>query len=197
MHISTDNKYLGKFTFANKYREGVSSLFKRLRSYYDLVILSGDNQSERENLMKLLPSKTKLFFNQKPEDKLEYIKHHQNEGAKVLMIGDGLNDAGALKQSDVGVALAENVNVFSPACDAIMDASKLSELDTFLKISKQAITIIKLSFTVSFLYNIVGLSFAITANLSPVVAAILMPMSSISIVIFTTIASNWVGRKLK
>lgn len=182
---------------ANKYREGVSSLFKRLRSYYDLVILSGDNQSERENLMKLLPSKTKLFFNQKPEDKLEYIKHHQNEGAKVLMIGDGLNDAGALKQSDVGVALAENVNVFSPACDAIMDASKLSELDTFLKISKQAITIIKLSFTVSFLYNIVGLSFAITANLSPVVAAILMPMSSISIVIFTTIASNWVGRKLK
>lgn len=103
--------------------------------------------------MKLLPSKTKLFFNQKPEDKLEYIKHHQNEGAKVLMIGDGLNDAGALKQSDVGVALAENVNVFSPACDAIMDASKLSELDTFLKISKQAITIIKLSFTVSFLYN--------------------------------------------
>lgn len=197
MHISTDNKYLGKFTFANKYREGVSSLFKRLQSYYDLVILSGDNQSERENLMKLLPSKTKLFFNQKPEDKLEYIKHHQNEGAKVLMIGDGLNDAGALKQSDVGVALAENVNVFSPACDAIMDASKLSELDTFLKISKQAITIIKLSFTVSFLYNIVGLSFAITANLSPVVAAILMPMSSISIVIFTTIASNWVGRKLK
>ena len=197
VHISTDNKYLGKFTFANKYREGVSSLFKRLRSYYDLVILSGDNQSERENLMKLLPSKTKLFFNQKPEDKLEYIKHHQNEGAKVLMIGDGLNDAGALKQSDVGVALAENVNVFSPACDAIMDASKLSELDTFLKISKQAITIIKLSFTVSFLYNIVGLSFAITANLSPVVAAILMPIRSISIVIFTTIASNWVGRKLK
>ena len=103
-------------------------MFNKLKKDYDLVILSGDNEGEKDNLTKLLPSKTKLLFNQKPEDKLEYIKYHQNEGAKVLMIGDGLNDAGALAQSNVGIAISENVNVFSPACDAILDASKFNNL---------------------------------------------------------------------
>jgi len=197
VHISTNNNYKGKFTFYNNYRKGVSKLFNTLKERYDLVILSGDNEGELENLKKLLPAKTKLLFNQKPEDKLEYIKYHQSEGAKVLMVGDGLNDAGALAQSNVGIALSENVNVFSPACDAILDASKFNILHKFIKASKSAITIIKWSFVLSFMYNCIGLYFAITGQLSPVVAAILMPLSSISVVTFTTIATNYLGKKLK
>ena len=197
VHVSTNNQYKGKFTFYNKYRKGLSKLFNKLKKDYDLVILSGDNAGEKENLTKLLPSKTKLFFNQKPEDKLEYIKHHQNSGAKVLMIGDGLNDAGALAQSNVGIAISENVNVFSPACDAILDASKFNRLFKFIKASKSAIKIIKWSFVFSFIYNIIGLYFAVTGQLAPVIAAILMPLSSISIVVFTTICTNVLGRKLK
>ncbi|GAA4951055.1 heavy metal translocating P-type ATPase metal-binding domain-containing protein [Algibacter agarivorans] len=196
VHVSTNNQYKGKFTFYNKYRKGLSKLFKRLKRDYDLVILSGDNAGEKENLTKLLPAKTKLFFNQKPEDKLEYIKHHQNSGAKVLMIGDGLNDAGALAQSNVGIAISENVNVFSPACDAILDASKFNQLFKFIKASKSSIKIIKWSFVFSFIYNIIGLYFAVTGQLAPVIAAILMPLSSISIVVFTTICTNVLGRKL-
>ena len=197
VHVSTNNSYKGKFTFYNRYRKGLSKLFNRLKKHYDLVILSGDNAGERENLTKLLPSKTKLFFNQKPEDKLEYIKHHQNSGAKVLMIGDGLNDAGALAQSNVGIAISENVNVFSPACDAILDATKFNKLYSFIKASKSAVNIIKWSFLLSFIYNTIGLYFAVTGQLAPVVAAILMPLSSISIVVFTTICTNVLGRKLK
>lgn len=197
VHVSTNNQYKGKFTFYNKYRKGLSKLFNKLKKDYDLVILSGDNAGEKENLTKLLPAKTKLFFNQKPEDKLEYIKHHQNSGAKVLMIGDGLNDAGALAQSNVGIAISENVNVFSPACDAILDASKFNQLFKFIKASKSAITIIKWSFILSFIYNCIGLYFAVTGQLAPVIAAILMPLSSISIVIFTTICTNVLGKKLK
>ena len=197
VHISTNNDYKGKFTFYNSYRKGVSKLFNVLKKRYDLVILSGDNEGELENLKKLLPAKTKLLFNQKPEDKLEYIKYHQGEGAKVLMIGDGLNDAGALAQSNVGIALSENVNVFSPACDAIIDASKFNMLHKFIKSSRSAIKIIKWSFVLSFIYNCVGLYFAITGQLSPVLAAILMPLSSISVVIFTTVSTNYVGKKLK
>ncbi|WP_066225572.1 heavy metal translocating P-type ATPase [Formosa haliotis] len=196
VHISSNNAYKGKFTFYNSYRTGLSKLFNSLKAAYDLVILSGDNEGELENLTKLLPTKTKLLFNQKPEDKLEYIKYHQTEGAKVLMVGDGLNDSGALAQSDVGIALSENINIFSPACDGIMDASVFDKLNRFIKASKSAIKIIKWSFLLSLFYNCIGLYFAVTGQLAPVVAAILMPLSSISIVVFTTITTNWVGRKL-
>lgn len=197
VHVSTNNTYKGKFTFYNTYRKGLSQLFNTLKKEFDLVILSGDNSGEKENLTKLLPTKTKLLFDQKPEDKLEYIKYHQSEGANVLMIGDGLNDAGALAQSNVGIAISENVNVFSPACDAILDASKFNQLYHYIKISKSAIKIIKWSFLLSFIYNCIGLYFAITGQLAPVVAAILMPLSSISIVAFTTIATNILGRKFE
>ncbi len=197
VHISTNANYKGKFTFFNAYRKGLSALFNKLKRDYDLAILSGDNAGEKENLNKLLPAKTKLLFNQNPEDKLEYIKYHQEEGAKVLMVGDGLNDAGALAQSDVGIAISENVNVFSPACDAILDASKFNQLYNYIKASKSAIKIIKWSFMLSFLYNVIGLYFAVTGQLAPVIAAILMPLSSISIVVFTTIATNYVGRHLE
>ncbi|WP_157208163.1 heavy metal translocating P-type ATPase [Mariniflexile maritimum] len=196
VHISANNQYKGKFTFYNAYRKGLSHLFNVLKKDYDLVILSGDNEGEKENLTKLLPTKTKLLFNQKPEDKLEYIKYHQSEGAHVLMIGDGLNDAGALAQSNVGIAISENVNVFSPACDAILDASKFNHLGDFINMSKWALKIIKWSFVLSFIYNSIGLYFAVTGQLSPVVAAILMPLSSISVVAFTTVATNIVGRKI-
>lgn len=197
VHISTNNNYKGKYTFYNSYRKGLSKLFNKLKTQYDLVILSGDNEGELENLKKLLPTKTKLIFNQRPDDKLEYIRYHQSEGAKVLMIGDGLNDAGALAQSNVGIALSENVNVFSPACDAILDATKFNQLYKYIKASKSAIKIIKWSFGLSFIYNIIGLYFAVTGQLEPVIAAILMPLSSISIVIFTTIATNYLGKKLE
>jgi Cu+-exporting ATPase len=193
VHISTNDSYKGKYTFYNSYRKGLAKLFNQLKKQYDLVILSGDNEGELENLKKLLPSKTKLIFNQKPDDKLEYIKFHQTEGAKVLMVGDGLNDAGALAQSDVGIALSENVNVFSPACDAILDASKFNQLHQFIKASKSAIRIVKWSFILSLFYNSIGLYFAVTGQLAPVIAAILMPLSSISIVVFTTIATNNIG----
>lgn len=196
VHISTNSNYKGKFVVQNKYREGVFELFKNLSKHYEIAILSGDNAQEAEHLTKRSPGGTKMFFNQKPEDKYNYIKDHQREGTKMLMVGDGLNDAGALKESHVGIAVSENVNVFSPACDAILDASKLKNLDKYLRLSKKGVRIIHLSFVISFLYNVIGLSFAVTGNLSPVVAAILMPLSSISIVVFTTLSTYLVSHKL-
>ena len=197
VHVSFNDEYKGKYTFKNSYRKGVKELFNSLQEEYKLSVVSGDNEGERGVLEKNLPKETTLLFNQKPEDKLEVIADLQKLNHKVAMIGDGLNDAGALAQSDVGIALSENINVFSPACDGILDASKFNKIETYIKASKKAIQIIKYCFILSLCYNVVGLYFAITGQLMPVIAAILMPLSSISIVVFTTISTNILGNKIK
>ncbi len=197
VHISIDNEYKGKYVFKNAYRDGVQALFSELKSDYTLAVVSGDNEGEKKYLEEFLPKETSFLFNQKPNDKLEYVDKLQGKKKNVIMIGDGLNDAGALAQSNVGIALSENINVFSPACDAILDASKFSEIGSYIKASKKAVQIIKYCFVLSLLYNVIGLYFATTGQLKPVVAAILMPLSSISIVVFTTIATNLLARKIK
>nr|AWJ66256.1 type cbb3 cytochrome oxidase biogenesis protein CcoI [uncultured bacterium] len=197
VHISTNDQYKGCYVFHNEYRDGVAEIFDSLSNSKEVMVLSGDNEGEREHLEKILPKGTKMYFNQNPESKLEFIKGLQKSGKKVMMVGDGLNDSGALKQSDVGIAVSENVNVFSPACDGILDASQFKEIVSYLALSKTAIDIIKWSFLLSLAYNIIGLAFAVTGHLMPVVAAILMPLSSISVVVFTTLATQFAGRNLK
>ena len=191
LHIKIGDVHYGRFNFQNQYRDGLATLFLKLSKKYQIKVLSGDNDGERSNLEAILPKGTELVFNQKPEQKLEFIKNLQEKGQNVMMVGDGLNDAGALAQSNIGISISENVNVFSPACDAILDASEFSKLDYFFKLSHKSILIIKMSFALSLLYNIVGLSFAITGNLLPLVAAIIMPLSTITIVGFVTLMSNY------
>ncbi|WP_299382093.1 heavy metal translocating P-type ATPase metal-binding domain-containing protein [uncultured Lacinutrix sp.] len=196
IHISKDNEYKGCYVFYNEYRTGVKDVFNTLSKTANIVILSGDNEGEKEHLKTILPEHATLLFNQKPEDKLNYIKQQQQNGKTVLMVGDGLNDAGALAQSNVGISISENVNIFSPACDGILDASKFKDITSFLSLSRKGVTIIKYAFIFSLVYNLIGLGFAVTGHLKPVVAAILMPLSSISIVVFTTIATYFAGKQL-
>ncbi len=195
IYIEINGVFKGKYSFQNRYREGTKEVLSHLSDTYHLAILSGDNEGEKKVLSEMLPKQVAFQFNQKPDDKLNYIKILQDKGQKVMMIGDGLNDAGALAQSNVGIAISESINVFSPACDAILDASVFKSFPNFLKTTKKTITIIRISFLFSFLYNTIGMYFALTGQLTPVVAAILMPVSSISVVVFVTIATNIIGRK--
>ncbi len=196
VYISMDGKVKGKFEFKNHYRKGLKEMISELDEY-KISILSGDNDSEKENLKKIFPLSTQFLFNQSPEDKLEFISSLQKENRRVLMFGDGLNDSGAIKQSDVGIVLSEDINNFSPSCDAILDAKSFRSFPSFLKFSKISIKLIWAAFTISFLYNFIGLGFAITGNLEPVMAAIIMPISSISVVIFATLSTRIASRILR
>ncbi len=194
--IACNDKVLGKFMFEANYRSGLKDLFKQLQHQYDLYILSGDNDAEKPVLEELLPDGVSYYFNQTVHDKMDFIQNLQSQGKRVMMIGDGLNDAGALQQADAGIAISEDTNVFTPSSDGILKADKLVQLPVFLKITKQTKQIIYTSFVIAFIYNIIGLGFAVTNQLTPIVAAILMPISSISIVIFVTVLTNWISRKL-
>ena len=141
---------------------------------------------------------SELLFEQSPHDKLAYITYlKENKKANVLMIGDGLNDAGALKESHVGLAVCDDDNNFTPAADGIIHASKVSVLDKILAYVRSGRTIIMFSFGISIIYNIIGLYFAVQGTLSPIIAAILMPCSSISIILITYGLSELMAKKYK
>jgi Cu+-exporting ATPase len=164
-----------------------------LRKKFNLFLISGDNDAEAKNLTGFF-DKGNMLFNQKPGDKADFIKALQNKGNTILMTGDGLNDAGALMQSDVALTVADKVYHFSPASDAVLEAGQFQGLANFIRFTKTSLNIVKLSFAISFFYNIIGISFALTGNLSPVVAAILMPISSVSVVAFATFVTRFMGR---
>ena len=194
--VKINEEIAGKFIYQNTYRKGLQQVFQVLAKKLKLAILSGDNEGEKQNLENILPKNSQILFNQKPEKKLQFIKNLQDNNQKIMMIGDGLNDAGALAQSNVGIAISENINVFSPACDGILDAESFNKLPNFIDLSQKTILIIKISFVISFLYNLIGMYFAVTGNLSPIIAAILMPISSISVVIFVTISTSFLAKKI-
>ena len=195
--VKIDHQIIGEFRISNSYRLGLEEVINSLRDDYTLSVLSGDNDAEATNLKKILKGDTEMLFNRSPEEKLEYIKYlREVKNLNVMMIGDGLNDAGALKQSNVGLALAEENNNFTPASDGIFQSSRFGSLHRFLQFAKAGRNIIMASFIVSIVYNIIGLYFAVQGLLAPVIAAILMPASSISIILLTYGMSEWKARSI-
>jgi Cu+-exporting ATPase len=192
VYLKINKELKGYYEFENLYREDFEPLMHSLADNYRRHMLSGDNDREKK---KLQPVFDHLHFNQSPLNKLEYVKQLEDKGHYSMMIGDGLNDAGALKQSSLGIAVADNIYHFSPACDAILDAGKFSSLERFLSFSQKSMRIVKAAFVFSFFYNLIGLSFAVSGLLTPLVAAILMPVSSVSVVAFITLAVNWAAQR--
>ena len=196
VHVNIGNQYKGYFSVKRPYRKGINEVLLQLKTRYKIHILSGDNDAEAKNLIQILGNDVPMVFRATPEDKLNYIKQLQADGKKVLMIGDGLNDAGALMQANVGIAVNDNNANFTPASDGIIDGNHLVELPGLLRYIGKHKKFVFTGFAFSICYNIVGLSFAVQSLLKPIVAAILMPVSSISIVTLAIILTNWASRKM-
>ena len=192
VHVSINGKTKGYFKITNPFRAHWQELLKSLGKNYDLHLLSGDTAEMQNTLAEHFGH---MYFGQKPTDKLAYIQALQANGKKVMMLGDGLNDAGALKAADVGISITENTQHFSPACDGILEGKNLYKLPAFLRTSRAGVWVIRLSLLLSLAYNAVGLYFAVKGDLTPLVAAILMPLSSVTIVLFVVFMTNWMGRR--
>lgn len=196
VYVKINGVVLGYFEMEQTYRKGLSTVIGELtEAHYNQYLLSGDNDKERAAMSAYFGSNNNMHFNQSPADKLHFIQTLQQQKQHVIMVGDGLNDAGALKAAHVGISVTENTSHFSPASDVIMDAAEFEKLPQFLQFSKRTLNVIHGSFVISLLYNLVGLSFAVQGNLSPLIAAVLMPVSSVSVIAFTTISTTYLAKK--
>ncbi len=191
VYVAIDNQQKGYFSIEPDYREGLKELIEDFENQnFEIHLISGDNDAEKNNLLKIFKDENRLHFNQSPADKLNYITGLKQQGKKVLMLGDGLNDAGALKESHVGFSIADDVYHFTPASDGILKAEQFANLHRFISKSKHSYQVVKMSLAISFLYNAVGLYFAVSGQLAPIIAAILMPASSVTVVAFVTLFTS-------
>ncbi len=195
VHIVINDIYKGYFKIEQEWRFGLRELILKLNHKFKLKVLSGDTKKDEDVLKSIFPEATPIKFNQSPIEKLNVITVVQDSGNRVIMVGDGLNDAGALKQSDFGIALTDHINNFTPGCDAILKGSSLHHLPSFIQLSKDGLKIIKISFAIALTYNFVGIYFAVQGTLYPLVAAVLMPLSTITIISFTSIATHYFAKK--
>ncbi|MBL9139343.1 MAG: heavy metal translocating P-type ATPase metal-binding domain-containing protein [Verrucomicrobiales bacterium] len=195
VHVGIDGRARGVMVLSNRLRPRVDQLMESLSDRYELALLSGDNAHERDRFQSLFGDRARLHFNLSPQDKLAFIKQLQAGGRKVMMVGDGLNDAGALRQGDVGIAVVEGVGKFSPASDVILDSPRISNLGSVLEFSRRTARVVRAGFMISGAYNVIGVSIAAAGILSPVICAILMPLSSVTVVLFAVGATRWTARR--
>jgi Cu+-exporting ATPase len=188
--VRINDEVKGHFTIRKRYRTGLKDMFDSLKAGHRAEVLSGDNDRERTFLRENYGVEY-LHFDQTPFDKLDHVKAAQERGEHVLMVGDGLNDAGALKQADAGFSVVEDVHGFSPACDGILEAGSLNAMARLLNFSQSCVRVVRWSFLLSFLYNAVGITMAVQGLISPLFAAILMPLSSVTIIAFSTLGTRW------
>ncbi len=177
------------------YREGLAEGLAQL-GQDPIALLTGDSDQEHQRLEALLPGSTEMRFRQSPMDKLNFVLQWQLAGRHVAMVGDGLNDAGALAASDVGISIAEDAMHFAPACDVLLKGLELPHLARYPKMAKSALRIVKINITVSLGYNLIGLTFAVQGLLTPEVSALLMPISSLSVVGLSALLTQRASQKI-
>lgn len=195
VEIEKNGIYLGYFQLEALYREALPEVMGRLKGGMSMHVISGDQPVDQDFLGPLIGGQDRLHYRQMPSDKLQFVQNQQALGNKVMMIGDGLNDAGALRQSDVGVVLTESLNNFTPASDMILSAEAFSRLPDIISLSKRLVRHVFTAYGLALIYNITGLFFAVQGLLSPIIAAILMPASSITILIYAWLATMYESKK--
>jgi P-type Cu+ transporter len=194
VHVAIGGVHRGYYTVRKSARNGMREAVGGMNGIASAYLLTGDSNVD--------PAVAEAFAAENmrtacdPQDKAAFVRELQKDGDRVMMVGDGLNDAGALGQSDVGITVSETSAALTPASDAILDARSLDKLPNALKLARRARRIVIASLCLSLMYNVCGVSFAVSGQLTPLIAAILMPLSSATVVGFVTLATTLSARRL-
>ncbi len=184
-YISVNDEVIGFFKFQSQLREGIIEQINKLQKEYKVTLLSGD-QTTDEVLFKDLEEPINMHFNLSPTDKKNHIIRFNESGDVVAFIGDGLNDSEALEEAELGISVSEDEFRFTPKCDAIIESDKIKNLKSFFNFGFHAKRVLRICMYFSLTYNTFGITFAFLGYVTPLFAAILMPISSITIVLLST-----------
>jgi Cu2+-exporting ATPase len=186
-----DDELLAYLTLGDEIKEDSEMATKALmQDGIDLIIASGDQETVTQSIgQRVGIKKDHIFGNQTPEQKAHLVSQYPS----VAMVGDGANDALAMKRSSLGIAVAGAMDISLRASDVFLTKPSLTEIADLFHVSKETEKIIKRNFAFSLAYNCLGVGFALMGLVTPLFAAILMPISSLT-VLFSTIIGT---RKLR
>jgi Cu+-exporting ATPase len=193
--VAIDGLPCGRVWIGGVPRAGMTEAIGVLRLSHTIDLISGDHPAEAPRWRPVFGER--MSFRQSPERKLAFVTAQRAAGRHVLMVGDGLNDAGAFAAADVGLAVCETSTCIVPACDALIDGNHLRELPSLLRYASRVMPVITACFVVSLAFNAIGLTLALTGALTPLAAAILMPVSSLTIVALSAGGMRWYARHLR
>lgn len=184
IYIAIDNKLAGFIVLSDTIREQSMYMLNKLKqTNVNPVLLTGDNINSAKNIANKLKI-NEFISNCLPEDKLKYIKDYQKTGKKICMIGDGINDAPALKIADVGIAMGGiGSDIAVDAADIALVDDEIKELPHLFKLSKKMMNTIKLNLVFSMGLNFLAIYLAITGNINPIVGALVHNAGSVAVII--------------
>jgi Cu2+-exporting ATPase len=177
--VAVDGCLSGRFILTDQIRSGSAEMVSALgQRGLDLRLISGDAQPVVDRIAALIGIKTALG-NMTPDQKLALVHESQSQGKRVLMTGDGVNDAPALAAADVSCSLTGSSDIALENADVIITGDDLARLATAHRIARKTMTVIRQNLAWAFLYNIVGIPLAVFGQLTPVYAAVAMTASSL------------------
>lgn len=192
IYIAVNNSLAGYIVLSDTIREESRELIKSLnRLGVQSILLTGDSQNAAKMIaQQLCISETHAGC--LPEDKLNYIKTYQNNGYAVCMIGDGINDAPALKKANVGIAMGGvGSDIAIDAADIVIVDDEIKELPHLFELSKRMMKTIKINLTCSMALNFLAIALAITGLLGPVIGALVHNVGSVLVIINSALLLRW------
>lgn len=196
IYVAVDEELAGYLVLSDTVREESARVIEALGKIgAEPVLLTGDNQHAASAIARQLHIET-VHADCLPEDKLKWIRSYQEKKEAVCMIGDGINDAPALKVADVGIAMGGvGSDIAVDAADIVLVDDEVKELPHLLALSKRMMATIKWNLTFSMALNFLAIALAITGILNPVVGALVHNAGSIFVIIHSSLLLSWNSRR--